>query len=702
MGLWLVLVVLVAACDGSSSGESDAGDTATDSAADQLAQETSGADADDADLRSAPHPLGCRPFERRSGMPGDPTNDAMGTGQLFESISVPGLTDLMENTKGFSIVDRDGDGDLDLVTINDVSKQRDREQRTVLRYYTNDGCMRFSLDAWYEAPAGRHLHVPHLMDLNGDRQHDLLVTGNGVGPNTGNVLMMAGEDGLPTVEVASAFGVRNAGAYNRSSAFGDVDGNGWLDLAIAGDAVGGDAWGRPWSRFYLFAPTSTDFGDGRFIDIGGPDGEIDGFGGDFDTCDASLTKAGPDINLRDLDNDGDLDLLQTYHADMVGGDPESPCATGEQTIGLFVWRNMLAETGRFAFERVTDNGLAYEGRLQWNAASGRYQAVEQGHDAPSLPYVAMADVDNDGLLDILALGPSDPEWHPEDPRTAGRFWRNLGDMQFEEATTEVGLDAINWLYSDWGDFFDQSWPDDMMAWYTDDCSAWPIGEWFCQSSEPTDHHFYAADGVFGDFNNDGWVDLVIMDRREGPPTDGWRSVLFENQGDGSFEPVTTDVSGIDTNGMMAEAADLDGDGRLDLLFGRSPSNSSGPFEPAEHRVADVVYWNTGAQGAGQRHWLRIRVEGAPLTALMGARIEVFSTGELTSERPHLLASRVLTSRTSYKTQSPMEVHFGLGEHLAVDVRVSLINGGTIEFDNVDVDRLVSLDVDSRDVNELSR
>ena len=87
--------------------------------------------------------------------------------------------------------------------------------------------------------------------------------------------------------------------------------------------------------------------------------------------------------------------------------------------------------------------------MRWSEE--RRQLVPDGI-APGLPYVALADVDNDGLLDILAIGPSDPGWAPRSEEVGGRFWRNLGDFCFEEATSAAGLEALNWTYRKWYEF----------------------------------------------------------------------------------------------------------------------------------------------------------------------------------------------------------------------------------------------------------
>ena len=144
--------------------------------------------------------------------------------------------------------------------------------------------------------------------------------------------------------------------------------------------------------------------DGHFEDIGGTD-LVPDFGGFYH--DSAKDKAGPGITLRDLDNDGDLDLVQSFHCDVR--QPLLPYSPGEYRQGVFCWKNLLAETGQLRFEKITGNGLACEARLKYNRDKQLYEPVGK---APGLPYLFFADVDNDGLQDVLAIGPSDPGFAP--------------------------------------------------------------------------------------------------------------------------------------------------------------------------------------------------------------------------------------------------------------------------------------------------
>jgi FG-GAP-like repeat/ASPIC and UnbV len=195
--------------------------------------------------------------------------------------------------------------------------------------------------------------------------------------------------------------------------------------------------------------------------------------------------------------------------------------------------------------------------------------------------------------------------------------------------------------------------------------------------------------VFGDFDNDGWMDLVVPDRRgRGDRRGGGvelRAMLFMNQRDGRFEPMPLTFSGLDSGAINAEVADLDNDGLLDLVFAADPDNSGGARSLEEYE--SKIYRNTGRYGARQNHWLRMRFTGIDDAALIGARVEVSIPG-----KTRLISTRVVASKQSYKSGSPLEAHFGLGNNTHVDLKVVLLDGKTIPFPSVRADGFIELNL----------
>jgi hypothetical protein len=606
----------------------------------------------------------------------DAVRDAAGTGQLFECVHVPGLTDIRKGVNGFAIADLNRDGLPDVVaTVSppvslpdglDAASNVERVSRSTavdqLLVLINEGGFRFRphtvrisgsklTPERFESRA----QIPNLADFNGDGFLDLFITRHSpmsAGENRrnlpllGNTLLVSDGAWDQFVDRSDSMGARNELAYNRQSSIGDVDRDGWLDIAIGCDNIGNAMGGVPHSRLYLFRPGKNGFGDGRFEDIGGTD-RIPDFGGFHH--DSAKDKAGPNLALRDVDGDGDLDLLQSCHVDVR--EPLLPYTPGEYRQGVFCWKNLLSETGEARFEKITGNGLAIEARLKYDSEKQEY--MPQGK-APGLAYLVFADVDNDGLPDALAVGPNSPRGMPRCEDVSGRLWKNLGAFQFAEKTSAAGLDALNFRYREWFAFFKQ-------------------GGSVRQAL--ADRHPYYADAIFGDFDNDGWLDLVVLDRREIPGL-GTRAMLWMNRGDGTFEVKPTEFSGLDSSGISGEAADLNRDGLLDLFIAADPDNTGVATDISGYE--SKVYWNTGEHGGKENHWLHLTFTGLSHAELIGAKVELTAEGK----KQH----RWIHSNHSYKSGGALDAHFGLGQATTADVKVTLLNGKTQTFEIVAADK----------------
>jgi hypothetical protein len=636
---------------------------------------------------ATPPPVNGRPVLKQ--LPdSDAVRDAAGIGQLFECVHVPGLTDIHKGVNGFAIADLNRDGLPDFLatvsppvslpgvagtTTGNVQRSRRVTAIDELVVLINEGGFRFrphrveirDSKLTPENFDGR-AQVPNLADFNGDGFLDIFITRHSpttAGEDRANVPLLGNtflfSDGAwdRFVDVSSKMGTRNERAYNRQSSIGDVNKDGHLDIAIGCDNIK-NAWGGfPHSRLYVFKPAGAKLVDGHFEDIGGTPLAPD-FGGFYH--DSTKDKSGPDINLRDLDNDSDLDLIQSYHVDVL--DLAAQYSPIEYRQGVFCWKNLLKETGKLQFEKITGNGLACEAHLKLDRATKTTAPVGK---APGLPYISLADVDNDGLMDVLAVGPADPGWAPRCEYVSGRFWRNKGNFQFEEATDAAGLSALNWVYRDWCKFFDAPTPRKRPG----------------ALMNPGDRRPYFADAIFGDFNNDGWIDLVVLDRSETMNPEA-RAILFMNRGEGVFEPKPTTFSGLDSRGICGEAADLNNDGLLDLVFAADPDNSGIAFSMAAYE--SKVYWNTGLHGAKDNHWLRLRFSGVKDAELIGARVELSAGGKK--------QYRWIHSNHSYKSGGALEAYFGLGKATVADVKVALLNGKTVTFPGVRADRFLDLNL----------
>jgi hypothetical protein len=642
----------------------------------------------------------------------DAVRDAAGTGQLFESVHAPGFTDWREGLNGYVFADLDGNGYLDIVTIttmpfalddswDDVTGDivRTRDPTDKLRMLLNFGGFRLELQELTLTGSAatpddvsqgwRGGQMPALADFNDDGLYDLFISRQcpmvagklkeGRKP-VGCSLFLA--DGKITSfrDVSRQYGALNELAYNRMVSLGDVNLDGFIDIALAADNLIRAFEGLPKSSLYVFRPKDGKFEGGVFEDIGGTE-LVPDFGGFHN--DSTKDKAGPNIALRDIDNDGDIDLLQSYHIMLWPVAPAMiPYSPGEYRHGIFNWRNLLTETGKFQFEKVTDNGFAVEARLAFNSEEKRFEPMTDAR-APALPFMYFGDVNNDAKLDAIAFGLGLPASEP----VPARFWYNLGDYKFKEATEEAGLGALLGSYRDWYEFFGvEVKPVNLEQ--SEGKARWEIpGGWPKNMFDAPPKY---ADVVFADFDNDGWVDLVVMDRLETLDIET-RSFLFMNRGGGTFEPKPTTWSGIDSVGLSAEPVDLNNDGLVDLVVAADPDNTGAAFDI--RGFESKIYMNTGLHGARENHWLRFRFSGVSHAALIGSRVEVHEPGT-----GKLIGMRGIYSNHSYRSSSPYEAHFGLGKLDKVDVEVAMPGGRKVEVKGVAADRYLDLDLAKGTVN----
>lgn len=166
-----------------------------------------------------------------------------------------------------------------------------------------------------------------------------------------------------------------------------------------------------------------------------------------------------------------------------------------------------------------------------------------------------------------------------------------------------------------------------------------------------------------------------------------------NKGDGTFEPKDMAFSGLDFTSISAEAADLDGDGLLDLVIAADPDNTGGASDPDRYR--SKVFRNTGAHGAKENHWLAVRFSGTTDAALIGAKVEALEPGS-----NKLIAARWVHNDHSDKSSGALTAHFGLGRHPAVEIVVTLPGGKTIRIPNVAADRYLEVDLKRGQVSPL--
>ena len=201
----------------------------------------------------------------------------------------------------------------------------------------------------------------------------------------------------------------------------------------------------------------------------------------------------------------------------------------------------------------------------------------------------MDDFDGDGRLDIVASSAGLFAVAEGENANQLRYFRNEGDGTFTERTTEAGLDGlVSGLHVIHADYDNDGFLDLLVL----------RGAWL-DAGHPNSLLRNNGDGTFtdvteaagllmpaptqaaawGDYDNDGWVDLFIGNESRVPPggagaaASGGGSVypsrLFRNNRDGTFTDVAAEA-GVAVVGFVKGVVwgDYDNDGRLDLYVTR--------------------------------------------------------------------------------------------------------------------------------------
>jgi hypothetical protein len=176
------------------------------------------------------------------------------------------------------------------------------------------------------------------------------------------------------------------------------------------------------------------------------------------------------------------------------------------------------------------------------------------------------DYDNDGAPDIFVTRDG---WAGRGTNT---LYRNNGDGTFTDVTRQAGLeDGADSFCAAWGDY-DNDGRLDLYVAHGISQSGWPNALYHNNKDGTfTDVAVEAGvdDGlrrtigvVWGDYDNDGWLDLYVVNFGE-------RNSLYRNNGNGTFTDVTmaAGVANPIWRGFIAFFFDYDNDGWLDLFVG---------------------------------------------------------------------------------------------------------------------------------------
>ncbi len=457
-----------------------------------------------------------------------------------------------------------------------------------------------------------------------------------------NALYRNNRDGTFT-DVTEKAGVQG-NAYGMGVAVGDYDGDGLPDLYVTQ---------YPHSILY------HNNGDGTFTDV---------------TAKAGMAAAGWGTSAVwfDYDNDGRLDLFVCRMADF---DKEKNVWCGGQGPGqrYYCKPNVYKPMPNWLFHNNGDGTFTDVSRESGIAAS-----LNKAWG------VVAADLNNDGRMDLFVGSDTAPN-----PlfinQGGGRFIDNgllagVGYNSFGVARSGMGVDSADYDQDGWMDLFVANVDHEVYSLYhnnrngtfNDVSMRTPIGLTTLMMS---------GWGLkFFDFNNDGYIDLVIANghpdltiHKHHPDLHYYEPMLLFEQNGGVWKNVSEQAGPAFAQhiaGRGLALGDFDNDGAVDILV----STNNG---------APLLLRNLAG---GQNHWLGLRLVGTKSNIdAVGAKVS-WQSGSL---KRHL--SKV--GGGSYLSSHDPRMVLGLGPNRHVDwieIQWPAPSGGTQRFTNPPVDRYITV------------
>jgi hypothetical protein len=368
----------------------------------------------------------------------------------------------------------------------------------------------------------------------------------------------------------------------------------------------------------------------------------------------------------DFDNDGDVDTYVScpFTSDYLYVNAGDGTFT-KQTLGDLGIGNsfaMEAEWVDYDNDGLLDIFVANHASQSHPAVVTLYHNLGVTFSAVDLPSVGLAedegngaawcDYDNDGDRDLF--------WSRNDKPAL--FFDNNGDGSFTQNAGILLSQEPNKYHATWADFDN----DGDLDVYTNAES--PGAPYLCENTgdgdfihvtgqEIASDSGYWIGGYWGDYDNDGYLDLFIAANQYYDPH---VNRLYHNNGDGTLSRVTYGVVVTDNDPTSAAAwADHDLDGDLDL------------FVANVNDVDNRLYVNTGNENS----WIHIHPVGTRSNRSgVGAKIRLRA---MLDTMP-VWQLREVSSKNGFKSQGPLTAHFGLGHASSVDSLIIEWPSGTVD------------------------
>jgi len=383
------------------------------------------------------------------------------------------------------------------------------------------------------------------------------------------------------------------------------------------------------------------------------DGNLDLLFGNYFSPANLLNLKDPHILPNNLDGATNGGGVTLYHNTGHGTFED---VTGKAGLGKVTGWTLDVGHGDFNNDGLQDIYLACDfgtDHIFLNNGDGTFREVTEkatGWDTKKGMNVDVADFNNDGWLDIYVTNIYDDYM-----KECAMLWQNTGDGTFAEVSADVGVCDTGWGWAaKFGDFDNDGWQDLFVV--NGLRSAGP------DNYLPVLLPMLTTPGIdFSDVNN--WPD--IGDRT----WSGYqRKRFFHNRGDATFQEIGASAGvNNDGDGRGIGVIDIDNDGRLDIV--QTNANQS-----------PIVYHNV-SENVG--NWVELKLIGTKSNRDgIGARVQLLAGG--------LTQIRELDGGNGYASESTRRIHFGIGSAHKVDsVRIRWPSG-TVEQILVPINEVVSV------------
>lgn len=479
----------------------------------------------------------------------------------------------------------------------------------------------------------------------------------------------------------------------QSVSWGDYNGDGWDDLYLTrGIEQTGTA---ALNLFFVnqngvLVPQAMD-GLTTRLELSGTatwgDYNNDGFIDLYAAVVAPMSTANNNLFMND-GLGGFVDKTGSADVGAIANDPQDSGYSGWGDYNNDGWLDMFVDNGKvflqYPLKEVNSFYENSEGVFSKKNASeiGNIVSTEDDYKTFRSGFI-WCDYNNDGYLDIFngsGLGSNNRLWkntagtgftsvfHFTEDLSATRGicagdFDNDGDLDFYLNSVVDGDRGVNFMYEN------RSTPT------LDSLYKWPV-----EKGVVVTNLFWSNSSIWGDFDNDGDLDLFVSNW--GEPDSGDVSHYYENSGYPDYN-FTTVPGAVDTlnpgNGTQkgagrgAAACDVDHDGDLDLATARTG--------------CPLLYLN---QTSGN-NWVQVKLTGNGDTNISAVGAKVRITADITEQGGHTSQIREISAQSGSGSQNSLTAHFGLGNASLIDtLEITWPVTGSVEvFTNLTVNQLYS-------------